>query len=214
MHPARNVQRLLREKKDCISKDLAVWPNQYVPAGMGKCVWDWVLRVQDKGGRAWSWIKEGFSMSEHSSTTENLTHYQEPQKTELTLRQTPKPEWRLKTWAKKQTVLSEVAMPELLWQKKKQSKSHRNGQVRVAEACQGQLENPSVDSVLQEGLKDIPLTKTIRNVLVRRVSSSLRSSPLCRSGLMVGNPTEWALLIPINITKFQNNKEHVAAVNH
>ena len=43
------MQRLLREKKEYISKNLAVGPNQYIPTRKGKRAWDQVLGVQDKG---------------------------------------------------------------------------------------------------------------------------------------------------------------------
>ena len=41
------MQWLLREKKEYISKNLAVGPNQYIPTGKGKCALDWVLGGQD-----------------------------------------------------------------------------------------------------------------------------------------------------------------------
>ena len=41
------MQWLLREKKEYISKNLAVGPNQYIPTGKGKCALGWVLGGQD-----------------------------------------------------------------------------------------------------------------------------------------------------------------------
>ena len=73
------MQRLLREKKEYISKNLAVGPNQHIPTGKGKCALDWVL-----GGQDLMLNKRGF-LNVGASTTKNLTQYQDPQNTALRL---------------------------------------------------------------------------------------------------------------------------------